>query len=74
MKVTIKLFASFRQGRFIVKECEYEGKISILQVLHEFAIPLVGVGVLLCNGRHVDFDCELVEDDVCSIFPKVGGG
>ncbi len=74
MRVTIKLFADFRQGRFTVKECEYGGRISTLQVLHELTIPLAEVGVLLCNGRHVDFDTELLEGDVCSIFPKVGGG
>ena len=74
MRVTIKLFAGFRQGRFAVKECEYGGGISILQVVQELAIPSVEVGILLCNGRHVDFDSELVEGDICSIFPKVGGG
>ena len=72
--MTVKLFAGFRQGRFVVKECEYAEKSSILQVMQDLAIPLVEVGVLLCNGRHVDFDTELVERDVCSIFPKVGGG
>ncbi len=74
MWVTIKLFAGFRQGRFTAKECEYSGRISILQVVQDLAIPFADVGVLLRNGRHVDFDTELVEGDVCSIFPKVGGG
>ena len=72
--MTIKLFAGFRQGRFVVKECEYSEKIPILQVVQELAIPFVEIGVLLCNGRHVDFDTELSEGDICSIFPKVGGG
>ncbi len=74
MGVTIKLFAGFRQGRFTVKECEYSGGISILQVMQELAIPSAEVGILLCNGRHVDFDAELIEGDTCSIFPKIGGG
>ena len=74
MLVTVKLFAGFRQGRFVVRECKYAEKSSILQVIQGLAIPLDAVGVLLRNGRHVDFDTELVERDVCSIFPKVGGG
>ena len=72
--MTIKFFAGFRQGRFTVKECEYRGRITALQVLSEFSIPITDVGVLLRNGRHIDFDTELIEGDVCSIFPKVGGG
>ena len=74
MRVTIKLFAGFRQGRFTVKECEYSGGVSIVQVAQDLAIPFAEVGILLRNGRHVDFDTELVEGDICSIFPKVGGG
>ena len=74
MRLTIKLFAGFRRGRFVVKECEYCEKISILQVMQALAIPFEEVGVLLCNGRHVGFDRELVEGDICSIFPKIGGG
>lgn len=74
MRLTIKLFAGFRQGRFAIRECEYSGKISISQVLQALTIPLDEVGVLLCNGRHADFDKELVEGDTCSIFPKIGGG
>ncbi len=74
MRLTIKLFAGFRQGRFVIRECEYCKKISILQIMQDLAIPPDEVGVLLCNGRHVDFDRELAEGDICSIFPKVGGG
>ena len=74
MRVTIKFFAGFRQGRFTVKECEYRGRITVLQVLSEFSIPITEVGVLIRNGRHIEFDTELFEGDVCSIFPKVGGG
>ena len=74
MRLTIKLFADFRQGRFAARECEYSQKRSVLQILQELLIPPDEVGVLLCNGRHVDFDRELVEGDICSIFPKIGGG
>ncbi len=74
MRLTIKLFAGFRQGRFAVRAYEFVGRVSFLQVVQELAIPLAEVGILLCNGRHVDFDTELVEGDICSIFPKVGGG
>ena len=74
MRVTIKLFADFRQGRFAVKACDFAVRVTILQVVEELAIPLAEVGILLCNGLHVDFETELVEGDICSIFPKVGGG
>lgn len=74
MRVTIKFFAGFRQGRFTVKECEYNGRVTVQQLLNEFSVPLDEVGVLLLNGRHIDFSAELVDGDSCSVFPRIGGG
>ncbi|MCD6534456.1 MAG: MoaD/ThiS family protein [Deltaproteobacteria bacterium] len=74
MRLTIKLFADFRQGRFAIRECEFCENRSVSQIMQELVIPPDEVGVLLCNGRHVDFERELVDGDTCSIFPKIGGG
>ncbi|MEA1922060.1 MAG: tetratricopeptide repeat protein, partial [Pseudomonadota bacterium] len=63
-----------RLGVIYEKMANYELAMLTYQEVKELLIPLDEVGVLLCNGRHVDFDRELVEGDICSIFPKIGGG
>lgn len=74
MQVTVKLFAGLRQGRFVVEEFVSEDGVTIDLIVEKYKIPVVEVGVLLCNGRHTDFSRKLEDGDVVSIFPKVGGG
>ena len=74
MQITIKLFAGFRDGRFAVREMEVGPETTVGRIVEKLEIPPAEVGVLLCNGRHVDFGHRLRDGDTCSIFPKVGGG
>jgi len=73
-KITVKLFAGFREGRFHRRELELAAPAKVSGLLRELEIPIAEVGVLLVNGRHVEPDYCLKESDTCSIFPKVGGG
>lgn len=74
MRVTVKFFAGFREGRFRSREMEFSGPLTVAELLERFVVPEAEVGVLLCNGRHVEFSHLLQDGDTCSIFPKVGGG
>lgn len=74
MKITIKLFAQFRQGRFKEKQLEFFNSLEIKQVLEELGIIADEVGVLMVNSRHVSMDTLLADGDVLGIFPLVGGG
>jgi molybdopterin converting factor small subunit len=74
MRVTIKLFAGLRQGRFQAETFVLSQGTTVDQVVQDHKIPYPKIGILICNGRHVDLDHELLEGDVLSIFPKVGGG
>ena len=74
MRVTVKLFAGFRAGRFIAEVFDFQSGMTVDQVVQEQEIPYVEVGILLCNGRHVELEHELQDSDILSIFPKVGGG
>jgi len=72
--ITVKFFAGFRKGRFPARKVDFAGPTTVAEVLERFDVPAAEVGVLLCNGRHVDFSHSLAAGDTLSIFPKVGGG
>jgi len=74
MQITIKLFASFRVGRFKSETWERSEKTTVAQIVTELGIPDEEVGTILVNSRHVNAGWVLDDGDTCSIFPLVGGG
>ena len=74
MHVTIKLFATFRKGRFAIREDTLPAGTRVREVVDGLGIDVAEVGVILANGRHVELDHELRPDDVLAIFPVIGGG
>ena len=74
MLVTVKLFAFFREGRFIKEDKELSEATVVGQVVDELGIIRDEVGVLLVNSRHCQFDTVLTKGDILAIFPVIGGG
>ncbi len=74
MIVTIKLFATFRNGRFGEEKREYSPSTTVGDILAELNLPLDEIGATLINHIHVEEDRILQDGDVLSIFPLVGGG
>lgn len=74
MKVTVKLFAGFRENRFKIAERDLAEGCTIAEVLAELGINEPELGVALINGRHVLPDHVLSDGETISLFPKVGGG
>jgi molybdopterin synthase sulfur carrier subunit len=74
MKVTIKLFATFRTGRFGEETRDYSPGTTVGDILNELNLPSEEIGATLINHRHVEEDQPLQEGDMLSIFPLVGGG
>jgi molybdopterin converting factor small subunit len=74
MRVTVKLFAYFRDGRFLIEDREFPAATRVEEVVNGLAIDREEVGVLMINSRHCTFDTELQEGDVLAIFPVIGGG
>lgn len=74
MKVKVKLFATFRDGRFNEELRDYSPGATVKFVLEELNIPLDEIGATLINHRHVEEDQALRDGDNLSIFPLVGGG
>lgn len=74
MRVTVKLFATFRDGRFKVEERDLPEGSQVLDLLVPLRILPEEIAICLVNGRNVDEKHVLRDGDTLAIFPPVGGG
>ncbi len=74
MKITVKLFAYFRDNRFKIEQRDIDEGTTVGDIVDSLGIDREDVGVLMMNSRHTDFDIEPTENDVLAIFPVIGGG
>ena len=73
MRVKVKLFASFREGRFVEEDREYAPAASVSDVVSDLGIE-GKVAIIFLNGRHAGSDQPLSDGDTLALFPPVGGG
>jgi molybdopterin synthase sulfur carrier subunit len=74
MKITVKLFAYFRDNRFKIEEREIGETTTVGDIVDSLNIDREEVGVLMINSRHTSFDTLPNEKDALAIFPVIGGG
>lgn len=76
MRITVKLFAYLRQGRFKIRPMEFNDDCTVQNVLETLAISRkeMEIGIIMINGKRASFDTILKEDDTLAIFPPVAGG
>ncbi|AKC62653.1 molybdopterin converting factor subunit 1 [Clostridium sporogenes] len=75
MKIEVRLFAYFREGRDKKYFMEInEENITPRYILGKLNIQVEEVAILLINGRDGKVDTLLKDGDVLSLFPPVGGG
>ncbi|MEL7564872.1 MAG: MoaD/ThiS family protein [Dehalobacterium sp.] len=76
MKITVKLFAFLRKGRFSVQQLEVKEGIRVEEIMAELSITKeeMKIGIILVNGLHGTFQTVLYEGDVLSLFPPAAGG
>ncbi|MBL0225274.1 MAG: MoaD/ThiS family protein [Geobacteraceae bacterium] len=74
MIVTVKLFASFRTGRFDIETVDYPAGTTVADVADRLRLPHSELGIMMINSRHVKLDRELAEGDTLALFPLLGGG
>lgn len=74
MRLEVRLFAYFREGRDKKVFIDNENITTIQQVLDQINITSEEVALLLLNGFDGSVDRELKDGDVLSLFPPVGGG
>lgn len=74
MKVTVKLFASFRTGRFDIETVDYPPGTTVANVADSLKLPRNELGIMMINNRHVKLDHQLTDGDTLALFPLLGGG
>lgn len=74
VKVEVRLFAYFREGREKRQVMELEEGITIFDILKILDIDEKEVSILLLNGIDGPSNREFKDGDVIAIFPPVGGG
>ncbi len=74
MEITVKLFAYFRDNRFVAEVREYQPEITPGDIIDELGIDRDEIGICMINSRHCQFDTKLQEHDILAIFPVIGGG
>lgn len=74
MKLTVKLFAYFRDNRFVAEVQEYPETITVGEIVDRLRIDRDDIGITMLNSKHCTFEDKPVEGDILAIFPMVGGG
>jgi len=74
IKIEVRLFAHFREGRNKKQVLELGEGTTILTVLDKLNIDENEVKIALINGRDGALDRQLQDGDILSLFPPVGGG
>ena len=74
MKLTVKLFAYFRDNRFVAEVQEYPDAITVGEIVDRLRIDRDDIGITMLNSRHCTFEDRPGENDILAIFPMVGGG
>ena len=70
MQVTVKLFATFRTGRFDVARQEHPEGTTVGGIVDALGIPRDEIGILMVSGRHAELDQQAAPGDTISIFPR----
>ncbi|NMB28030.1 MAG: MoaD/ThiS family protein [Tissierellia bacterium] len=74
MEVEVRLFATFRNGRWVSKKLNFDEAVDIRYILDELQIKEEELGIALINGKYSEVDSILKERDVLALFPPIGGG
>ncbi len=74
MRITVKMFASLRIGRFGEAARDYRDQATIREIVQGLGIPPGEVGIALRNGTPVTLDEPLAEGDSLALMPRISGG
>ncbi len=74
MRITVRLFATLREGRGREQELELPPDSVPRDIMTFLGIGEKDVAILLINGRDGRIDAALADCDRISLFPPVGGG
>jgi sulfur carrier protein len=74
LNITVRLFASLREGRFVSRLIPIADGSAVRDALILTGVSINETAVLFVNGRHALPETLLAEGDSLGVFPPVGGG
>jgi sulfur-carrier protein len=74
VRITVKLFASLRKGRFDAAAREFPKGTTVNEIIGLLGIPEKEITLVFVNGRHAEMSTTPLEGDTVALFPAVGGG
>ncbi|MEI6874191.1 MAG: MoaD/ThiS family protein [Spirochaetota bacterium] len=74
MRISVRLFASLRDGRFDEREMDVPEASVVGDLSASIGVRPEEMAVIFVNNRHAEPESALHEGDRLAIFPPVGGG
>lgn len=74
MEITVRLYLTFRTGRFCTQTRECPAGVTAAEVARSLTIRDADIGMVLVNSRQAELEQELLPGDTLALFPVVGGG
>ncbi|OPZ37917.1 MAG: ThiS family protein [Spirochaetes bacterium ADurb.BinA120] len=74
INVTVKLFATLREGRFDIRSMELADGATVADVVSLLGIAEEEVALIMADHRHREMDYALADRMTLALFPPVGGG
>jgi sulfur-carrier protein len=74
MQITVKLFATFRAGRFLSSTDQYPIGTTVVDIVRALQIPESEIGIIMVNSKHAEPFDLLFEGANLALFPLLGGG
>ena len=72
--IEVRLFAGLREGRGKIIMMEPGSVANVQDIMDKLNIQRKEVNILLINGFHQKPETEVMDEDIVSLFPAVGGG
>lgn len=74
MNITVKLFATLRNGRDKIMTIQMPEGSTVSDIVTHMALPREEVAIIMINSRGAELSTELHDTDILALFPPVGGG
>lgn len=74
MEITVRLYLTFRAGRFRIETRECPSGTTAADLARDLDIQDTEIGMVLVNDRQAELHQPLGPGDTVSLFPVVGGG
>ena len=74
MHIEVRLFASFREGRFKNRIFELEHETKVADIASMICLEDLAESIIVVNGKHSKPEHALKDGDVLYLIPVVDGG